>query len=344
MKPNGARHAAKQKRHHFNLTLGVSWSLRAWLPQAQASAGMGGTISGAAYPAVADRVVSATVGPYVASLVLGGHWGVAFVGFAMYHFLFTATNGWSPPVDDPLARGAPYTNFQATTGLALTYYITLPALALVFALLGWLHGQLALSPGVFPHHAWPLSHLVETRPEKRPKDDSVKGLAGGLTAAYVVTLGVMGVLAAAGSWLPYEMLVRFLDADSVWIVIVGTCAPTVAVLVLIGVPWLACGPAAHVFRKARGKGTLDWAAWAKAWGAAAGLPAGVAVPVALVAWYTRDADWTWMTAAIAGALYLVLGLAAIPFCGCHSREGEEEEAEGEKTTLVQSRLKMPLAF
>jgi len=295
---------------------------------------MGGTISGDAFPEVADRVLSASVGPYVASLVLGGHWGVAFVGFALYHLLFTATNGWSP-ADDVASRGAPFVNFQASTGLALTYYVTLPVLALVFALLGWLHGQLALSPGIFPHHAWPLGHFVETRPEKRPKDEASSRVAGGLTAAYVVGMAVAGVLAAASAWIPYEMLVRFLESDSIWIVIVGAAAPTAAVLIFIGVPWLACGPAAHVFRKgsrssARSRGALDWAAWAKAWGTASLLPAGVAVPVALVAWYTRDVDWTWMTAAIAGAVYVVLGLAAIPFCGCHSKEGEEEEEEDEK--------------
>ncbi len=285
---------------------------------------MGGVVSGAALPALADRVVSATVGPYVTSLVLGGYWGVAFAFFAMYHLLFADTNGWAPATNRTL-RGDEFTNYQSDVGTAHAYYIILPALALAHALLGWFHGQVAFSPRLFPHHAWPLGHLFDTRATHRAGDESKPERAGGLTAAYIAAMAVVGVLASLGSWLPYEMVLLFAPdgGTGLYAPIVGCAAPPVAVALFIGLPWLMFGPSAHVYARP-GSTRLDGAAFGKAWGAGIALAAVFAAPPALVAYFFRDFDWTWTASAItAGVAGIAAGVVGIGFCA-----GREEDVDG----------------
>ena len=285
---------------------------------------MGGVVSGAALPEIANRVVSASVGPYVSALVFGD-WGAAFAVFMGYQALYAATNGWASIAD----RGddTVLSDLQATTGLANGYYIILTVIGFAFAVLGWFHGKIALSPGIFPHHAWPLAHVFEPRPDHRPSDDSSPRVAGGLTAPYLVTSFIFSILVAFSSWLPYEMTVRFAPGGgtSVWAPIVGSAAPSVGILVFAWLPWVACGPSAHVFR--RKNGALDCVRLFKALGVAMLLAAIVAVPVALVAYFVQDFDWTWTTAAIVGAVYVLAGLALSVFCGCYLRRSKKKGDE-----------------
>lgn len=281
---------------------------------------MGGVVSGAALPALADRVVSATAGPYVTALVLGGHWGVSFALFAAYHFLFAATNGWSPAANRTLYEAA--SALQADVGTANAYFIILPALALGCAVLGWFHARVAFAPRFLPRHAFPASHCTETDPAHRLHDDpAVPGAADarGLAADYVVAATIGALLTGLASWLPYEMTVLFAPdgGASLWAPIVGCVVPVVAVTLFILVPWALCGPRSGVFR--RKSGALRGGQMAKAWLLVAAMATAFAAAPALTAYFTRDFDWTWTAAAIAAAvLGLGAGLAGTASCGALS--------------------------
>ncbi len=77
---------------------------------------MGGVVSGAAYPALANRVITATAAPYMLSLFAGGRWYLGWAVTAFVQLLYVATNGWAP-ADDPTLRGDPIDALQAHLSL-----------------------------------------------------------------------------------------------------------------------------------------------------------------------------------------------------------------------------------
>ncbi len=281
---------------------------------------MGGIISGAALPHLADLVFRATVLPLTTSLWLGGGWagaGVAMSVFFIWHFcVFVPSLGLS------LLNVPFFTSLNDETGKLNGYQIVLPALAIGFsaigALLPWL---LAL-----PSHLFPFGHLFS----RRPLTDKSK-----VDCGYAISTLVVSLIVILGSWLPYEFCVAFLGGTSIYVPIVGAAAPPVLVF-LLAVPACCC------LNKKRSK-LLFGNDSSSTIGVTLGKLFLVAilgsVSVVLVAYFLRDFDYTWMTASLEWVLLVGVGIAYYAAKGRHIIAAANQNHEHASDPLMATQMK-----
>jgi hypothetical protein len=297
--------------------------------------------SGEALPQLADVVARATLVPFLGTLWLGPRTGVwVLVGTLLWHFsIILPMQGLTDYNKDHHY----FTNVQASSDAVLWgYMIALPVLALLFTVIGAINNRFL----PIPRHLLPFGHLFESRP-KAAGDKALR--------TYALVMFIMAVLIIAGAWLPYELLVAYLGGDDWSVAIVGCVVPAALTLLLPTIPIAVCSDKAHVWDADRYSGKTHTrthhACTAGRYFTSIGflLLAVVmaSVPTVLVAFFVRDFDWTWMTAALAGLALLFLPLFTSFVCridpvadaDVDTEEEEEEEEAASITTMPTQRMR-----
>ncbi len=275
---------------------------------------MGGIISGAALPAMADLGVRATTLPLMLSLWSDGRWGWSLAFFLIWHFVvFVPSLGFG-------LDSSPYTQLQADgTSTFYAYYLYLPALAAACAFIGAvLPSWLAL-----PRHLFPWGHLFSLGNRGSKISDRTR-----VSCSYAMGAAVAAFLGAMASWLPYELVVLLVGGDNYWCAIVGCAAPAVAFLFPL-IPLVACGARSEVTQQ-QSAGIVFLKLL---------LVAVLCAATPMTAYFARDFDWTWLTGCLVAAA--VFGAAAVFYCVRGETEEKEERiaTHGKHATdLVSARL------
>jgi hypothetical protein len=282
---------------------GTRFGRRPPAPPSVALSSMGGIISGSALPQLADLVAAhGTILPYLGGLFWGGGRGTWWLVLILvwHYMIFVVTNGVSTFNQD----NGYFTNIQSQSwGEIAGFYIVIPVYAIGFFIVGAMHHYML----VLPYHLVPIGHLFETRRGKQLNDYTSE-----VKVQYALAMLLLTFLAVMGAWAPYEFTVMFLGGGNIGAPIAGSVCAVGAILLFVTPPVVMCGTHSNIWspgpqrkNKSPTAGTLIVVILQLLFG---GLL--VSMPVALVAYFERDFDWTWCTAAIVWVVAVVWALVA----------------------------------